>query len=138
MKAKNISWNKLVRDMNSLSDLIPKNKFKAILCITKGGLIPAYYLGKNLGISVIETMGLKSYHGTKRGNIELKKLPVIKDSSTLLIVDDLVDSGATLQYVKKYFKKAKTAVIYKKPTSTFEPTYWLSEQKGWVNFPYEI
>ena len=94
----------------------------AIVCITRGGLVPAAIISRELGIRVIETVCVASYHdytpraklgaeGDRRGRREGGG----EGGTGILIVDDLVDTGKTAAIVREMLPKAHFATVYAKP-----------------------
>lgn len=137
------NWEALEQDTKNLAHKIWIWKFKFILAITKGGLIPAYYLADHLKIKVIKTLCLSSY---KNQNVRWPMvhhtidwfLEEIKHQKDWLIVDDLTDSGITMEYVKKKFPLVKTAVLLQKKTGWMRADYYAKEVDNiWIKFPYE-
>lgn len=134
-----ITWEEFEKDIKELAQEIHKKNYRLnkILCITKGGLIPAYYLAKELGIKYIETLCVSSYEDDKKSGIKVMPFSRKKDSRhNWLVVDDLVDTGETMEVAKKYYPNSKVAVLYKKIDSP-EPDFFVSEKEGWVVFPWE-
>ena len=71
-------------------------------------------------------------------NIQYTTNVGMKQTDKILVVDDLVDSGQTMSVVTKLFaNKVKTAVLFRKPTTKFEPDFFVAEVGEWVVFPYE-
>jgi len=138
-KNKKISWKKFEIDIKKLIKLIPERRFTKILAISKGGLIPAYYIAKYLNIKYIKTFCVSSYNNEN----EKKKLRILhlqeeKDiRKNWLIIDDLVDSGETLELAKRFYPFSKTAVLYSKKHSSIKADYCLKEMDGWIVFPWE-
>jgi xanthine phosphoribosyltransferase len=135
-----ITWDVFITDIQKLAELIKKKgiPFSKILCITKGGLIPAYYLSKLLNIKYIETVCVASYAGTEKGVPQV--VPFNKPVDTRkhwLIIDDLVDSGDTFKEVLKLYPHGKTCCVYRKPHSP-QVDFYGRELRGWVTFPWEI
>lgn len=139
----NYSWEALKQDAKNLSQQIGQWRFKFILAITKGGLIPAYFIADNLNIKVIKTICLSSYknkwiqwpivHHAIDGFME-----DIKHPNDWLIVDDLSDTGFTLEYIKRKYPKVKTAVLLQKKTWGIKADYFAQEVDNiWIKFPHE-
>jgi len=136
-----IDWKTFRRDVSRLADKIkPHNNFTKIVCITKGGLIPAYYLAHLLGIKYIETLCISSYSGKIR-----RKCKVIPETKKVdirhhwLIVDDLLDSGGTLKLAKKYYPNSKIATVYRKPKSPKNVVDFCEKEiDAWIVFPWEL
>src|SRR5690606_41731868 len=101
-KAFPVSWDQFHRDARALAwRLAGQNgQWKAIVCITRGGLVPAAIISRELGIRVIETVSVASYHDyTEQGELRVLKeiTPALLDGDgeKALIVDDLTDTGKT-------------------------------------------
>lgn len=126
-----------MKDLQKLAAKIPLKKYNRIIVIGLGGMYPAYFLAKYLGISNLSLVVFNSYIDGKSGELKLKtkKLPT-SYSSKILIVDDLVDSGKTLKEVKRWFPLAKTATLYKKDNSP-APDFFIQSFKNWIQFPWE-
>ena len=104
-----VSWDQFHRDSRALAWRLSGGgrAFEAIVCITRGGLVPAAIVARELGIRLIETVCVSSYDHTTQGNlIVLKEVaPAIVargggDGGSVLIVDDLVDTGQTAKVVR--------------------------------------
>ena len=135
-----ISYKQVVLDIEKIAKEISKtNSINKIVAITRGGLVPAYYFAKFLGIKYIETLSITSYDKEgKRGDITV--IPRSKDIDNRkhwLIVDDIIDSGRTMNLAKKFYPHAKTATIYKREYS-LSPDYYSEIKTGWVVFPWEV
>jgi xanthine phosphoribosyltransferase len=140
-----ISWERFDDDCRILADLIKKStsNFKSIVAIGRGGLIVAARLAYLLNICRIETICISSYDShNKKSKIKTlsRNLADLKLGNCLL-VDDLVDTGSTLEYLVKINKsKIDTAVLYVKDLDkkTFDPTYHVKKVSNkWVEFPWE-
>src|SRR5205085_416544 len=139
-----VSWDQFQRDCKALAwRLLEKNDdWKGIVAITRGGLIPAGIIARELEIKVIETVGAESYKGKARGEIKLIKgfnKELVGDGEGWLIVDDLVDTGSTAKVIRQMIPKAHLATVYAKPAG--EPladTYVTSvSQDTWIHFPWD-
>jgi len=142
-----ISWNELVNLTERFIEKIPKNNFDYLLCISSGGLV----FGKLVSDYLTLPLGVIAASAYKKGERELRDNEVIiKDIATIkplegrvLLLDDLVDTGLTMNRVTNHInnnKKVnllKTGVLYKKPQTRFQPDYWVEETLKWVVFPYE-
>lgn len=140
-----VSWDQFHRDSKALAwRLIEKDTpWQGIIAITRGGLIPAGIIARELGIKVIETVGVSSYDDqTQRELHVLKKIApdLVGDGTGWLVIDDLVDSGNTAKLLREMLPKAHIATVYAKPAG--EPlvdTYvtWVS-QDTWIYFPWDV
>src|SRR5690554_5869795 len=99
-KAFPVSWDQFHRDARALAWRLAgvNGKWKAIVCITRGGLVPAAVISRELGIRLIETVCVASYHDyASQGQLQVLKeispLLLENDGRDVLIVDDLTDTG---------------------------------------------
>ncbi len=130
-----------------LKDKIILDGFKPdyIIGISRGGLIPAQYLAYGLNIKNIKTISLQ----LRDGKVETEKIgqliiDIFSDGSSknVLIVDDLVDSGDTLELIKKEFKTnlldIRTAVLYQNQEAGLSAKYFGEiKPDGWLDFPWD-
>ena len=139
-----VSWDQFHRDSKALAwRLVEKrDNWKGIIAITRGGLIPAGIIARELEIKMIETIGISSYDDKKQQDLKIIKnidAKLVGDGEGWLAIDDLVDSGATAKALRKLLPKAHLATVYAKPAG--EPlvdTYvtWVS-QDTWILFPWD-
>ena len=118
-----MSWDQFHRDARALAwRLAGAGPFEAIVCVTRGGLVPAAIVARELGIRLIETVCVASYNHVTQG--ELKVLKDVARSIVgigggrgkgVLIVDDLVDTGRTAKVVRDILPEAHFATVYAKP-----------------------
>ena len=147
-KAFNVSWDQLHRDAKALAWRLdgqgPDNgAWKAVLAITRGGMTPACIVARELDIRVVDTISVKSYAHQAQGEITVLKAPdpaVMGDGAGVLIVDDLVDSGKTLEAVRLLYPKAHFATVYAKPKGKPMVDSYITEvsQDTWIFFPWDM
>jgi xanthine phosphoribosyltransferase len=145
-KAFPVSWDQFHRDARALAwRLAGSGPWKAIVCITRGGLVPAAIISRELGIRVIETVGVASYHDyTAQGEMKVLKevTPVLleNDGEGVLIVDDLTDTGKTAAIVRAMMPKAHFATVYAKPKGRPLVDTFVTEvsQDTWIYFPWDM
>lgn len=128
---------------SDLKELVQKidQKFDAIIPIARGGLSIAQMLGEYYNIREVYAINTIGYDDTvKRDEVEVFNVPNLQGAKTVLIVDDIVDSGDTLVEVLKVLQNTYpeirfySAVIFYKPTACIEPTWWVKQPKGWIEF----
>ena len=109
-KAFPVSWDQFHRDCRALTwRLNEVGPFHAVIAITRGGLVPAAIVARELGVRVIDTVCIASYDHTKQGDLRVLK-GISADTAKLgggtgkglLIVDDLVDTGKTGRLVREH------------------------------------
>ena len=120
-KAFPVSWDQFHRDARALAWRIAgaEQEWRAIVCITRGGLVPAAIVARELNIRLIETVCVASYHDYQnQGDMEvLKKISsdlTASDGEDILIVDDLTDTGKTAELVRSMLPKAHFATVLRK------------------------
>ena len=145
-KAFPVSWDQFHRDARALAwRLSGSGPFNAIVCITRGGLVPAAIISRELGIRMIETVCIASYHDYKtQGGLKVLKtiapdVSNLNDGAKILIVDDLVDTGATAKLVREMLPKAHFATVYAKPLGRPMVDTFVTEvsQDTWILFPWD-
>ncbi len=122
----------------------------SIVCVTRGGLVPAAIVARELNVRLIETVCVESYAGSGVGRQgELRVLKGIADSDHqrhacatgqgVLIVDDLVDTGKTARVVREMIPKAHFATVYAKPMGRPLVDTFVTEvsQDTWIFFPWD-
>src|SRR5690606_23778742 len=119
--------------------------WKAIVCITRGGLVPAAVIARELGIRLIETVCVASYHDyNSQGELQvLKEIhPALleNEGKDVLIVDDLTDTGKTAAIVRAMVPKAHFATMYAKPKGRPLVDTFVTEvsQDTWIYFPWDM
>jgi xanthine phosphoribosyltransferase len=142
-----VTWEELHRNAKALAwRLIEKGPWNGIVAITRGGLVPAAIVARELGVRVIDTVCIASYDHTKQGDLKVLK-GVSADTAKLgggtgkglLIVDDLVDTGKTGRLVREMLPDAHFATVYAKPMGRPLVDTYITEvsQDTWIFFPWD-
>ena len=141
-----VSWEELHRNSRALSwRLLELGPWKGIIAITRGGLVPAAILARELDIRLIDTVCISSYEATasegakQQGELQLLKAAA-GDGEGMLLVDDLVDTGKTAKYVRELLPKAHFATVYAKPSGKPLVDTFITEvsQDTWIRFPWDM
>lgn len=139
-----VGWEQLHRDAKALAwRLIDKGPFRGIVAVTRGGLIPAAIIARELECRLVESVSILTYSGDAaelRGEPEVTKPPAAAgDGSGFLIIDDLVDTGTTARVVRALLPKAHFACIYAKPAARDAVDTFITEvsQDTWILFPWD-
>lgn len=135
-----VTWDQLHRDSKALAwRLLDLGKFEGLVAITRGGLVPAAIVARELDIHLVDTVCVSSYNEkNEQGGIELLK-PVNMDGEGWLLIDDLVDTGKTAKTVRDMLPKAHFATVYAKPLGRPLVDTFVTEvsQDTWILFPWD-
>ena len=116
-----------------------------MIAITRGGLVPAAIVARELGVRIIDTVCIASYDHTKQGDLKVLK-GISADTAALgggtgkglLIVDAIVDTGKTGRLVRDLMPEAHFATVYAKPKGRPLVDTFITEvsQDTWIFFPW--
>lgn len=127
-------------DLKTLTKKIDES-FDVLLPISRGGLSMGQMLGEFYNIREVYAINTIGYEDTEKlDEVKVFNVPSLKVGQRVLILDDIVDSGDTLVEVLKVLKAKypetifESASIFYKPTAIIEPTWWVKEAKGWIEF----
>ncbi|WEX79041.1 xanthine phosphoribosyltransferase [Sinorhizobium numidicum] len=146
-KAFPVSWDQFHRDARALAWRLADNgqEWRAMVCITRGGLVPAAIISRELNIRMIETVCVASYHDyDTQGQMKVLKgiAPEIAENGGegVLIVDDLTDTGKTAAEVRAMLPRAHFAAVYAKPKGRPLVDTFVTEvsQDTWIYFPWDM
>ncbi|SDN32003.1 xanthine phosphoribosyltransferase [Lutimaribacter pacificus] len=148
-KGFHVSWDQIHRDSRALAWRLDgqgpdDGQWRGLVAITRGGMAPAMIVARELGIRTVDTISVKSYHNQDQGEAEVLKAPnpdmMGADGTGILIVDDLVDSGKTLELVRRMYPKAHFATVYAKPKGRAQVDTFITEvsQDTWIFFPWDM
>jgi xanthine phosphoribosyltransferase len=144
-----VSWEELHRNAKALAwRLLDLGPWKGLIAVTRGGLVPAAIVARELDIRVIETISVVVYR--ENGGVpcdQKEEASIVKnvaahvgDGEGWLIVDDLVDTGRTADLLRKLMPKAHFATIFAKPLGRPLVDTFVTEvsQDTWIYFPWDI
>lgn len=143
-----VSWDQFHRDARALAwRLNGSGPFRAVVCVTRGGLVPAAIVARELNVRLIETVCVASYHDYQnQGSLQVLKGVADNVANVgggagqgVLIVDDLVDTGNTAKVVRELLPKAHFATVYAKPQGRPLVDTFVTEvsQDTWIYFPWD-
>jgi len=147
-KGFHVSWDQIHRDARALAWRLdgrgPDNgAWRAVVAITRGGMAPAMIVARELDIRTVDTISVQSYHHQDQGQAKILKAPndeMMGDGTGVLIIDDLVDSGKTLELVRALYPKAHFATVYAKPKGEPMVDTFITgvSQDTWIFFPWDM
>ena len=116
-----------------------------IVGVSRGGWPPARIMSDLLENSNVANMKVEFYKDigvrSKRPRITQPETAEVK-GKTVLVVDDVSDTGQSLRVVaghlrKRGTKSLKVCTIYVKPKSIFQPDFFAKTTSKWIIFPWE-
>lgn len=148
-KGFHISWDQIHRDSRALAWRLDGHgpddgAWRAVVAITRGGLAPAMIISRELDIRVVDTISVKSYDNQTQAEAVVLKSPqeglMGTEGEGILIIDDLVDTGKTLELVRRLYPKAHFATVYAKPKGRNMVDSFITEvsQDTWIFFPWDM
>jgi uncharacterized protein len=148
-----VSWDDYNHAVLGLARMIHESgwKFDQVLCLARGGLRPGDMFSRifDVPLAILSTSSYREDAGTVRGSLDIAKhITITKGalSGRILLLDDLVDSGVTLEKVQAHLKEnfpavteVRSAVIWCKACSSVRPDYYLQylPTNPWIHQPFE-
>lgn len=148
-----VSWDDYNRSVLELARMIYESgwEFDQVLCLARGGLRPGDVFSRvfDVPLAILSTSSYREESGTVQGKLDIAKhITMTKGalSGKVLLLDDLVDSGVTLENVQRHLKEnfpavteVRSAVIWCKACSSVRPDYFLQylPNNPWIHQPFE-
>ena len=138
-----VTWAEVHRDTRILvRRLMGKGPWQGIVALTRGGLVPAAIVAREMSIHVVDTLCITSYDEQVQGKLNILKMPdaALKDGGAgWLLIDDLVDTGTTMRAAREILPNAHFATVYAKPKGVdLVDTYVHDiDQDLWIFFPWD-
>ena len=137
-----VSWEELHRNSKALAWRLSEMKpYKGIIAVTRGGLVPAAIVARELDIRLIDTVCVLSYNHKNKGDVNIiKGAADATKGEDWLIVDDLVDTGETIKAIRLSLPNAHYATVYAKPSGREQVDTFITEvsQDTWIYFPWDM
>lgn len=147
-KGFHVSWDQIHRDSRALAWRLDGHgpndgAWRAVVAITRGGMAPAMIVARELDIRAVDTISVKSYDNQTQSEASILKSPdmtLMGDGTGILVIDDLVDSGKTLELVRDLLPKAHFATVYAKPKGEPMVDTFITgvSQDTWIFFPWDM
>lgn len=148
-----VSWDEYHRLVERLALKVYESgwKFDQVLCLARGGVRPGDVFSRifDVPLAILSTSSYREEAGTVRGDLDIAKYMTMTKgplAGKILLVDDLADSGVTLDKVTRHLSEnfsgvseVKSAVIWLKGCSSIRPDYYLDElpHNPWIHQPFE-
>ena len=149
-----VTWDEYNRLVERLALIVHTSgfPFNQIICVARGGLRVGDVLSRiyDMPLAILSTHSYSAEGGTIRGELVIAEhMTMTKPrlGDRVLLVDDMVDSGHTLEAVHKELPKRfphltalKTAVLWWKACSVFEPDFYVEhlQDNPWIHQPFEV
>ena len=140
-----VSWDQFHRDARAMTlRLTGLGPFRAVVAVTRGGLVPAAIVARELEVRVVETVCVATYDYGQQGESAVLKNAnediLANGGEGVLIVDDLVDTGATAKVVRALLPNAHFATVYAKPKGAELVDTFVTEvsQDTWIYLPWDM
>ena len=138
-----VTWAEVHRDTKLLArKLIKTGAWKGIIAITRGGLIPAAIIAREMDIRNIDTICIATYDEKNIGDVNMIKIPekaCQEKGEGWLMIDDLVDTGTTIKAARELLPNCHIATVYAKEMGRPSVDTFVHEvpQNYWVFFPWD-
>lgn len=135
-----VSWEAFHIATKELAKGLLNRDFDSIVAVSRGGLVPAAILARELDIRVVDSICVSSYDHDQQRELKVLKDAALADSPRLLIVDDLVDTGETAKALREHFPTACFVTVYAKPQGKPLVDHYVTdiEQDTWIQLPWDM
>lgn len=134
-----LSWLDVLNATRDLINKLPPRRYHYLVAITRGGLIPAGLLAQALNIPLVDTIAVQSR--APDGSPTPPRILLGPRLGTLgpdaLVIDDIVDSGATFRLLQSYHPNATYAALYGRGSRSRALIGCTIYGKEWLHFPWE-
>ncbi|WP_124039862.1 phosphoribosyltransferase [Neoactinobaculum massilliense] len=142
-----LTWDQFGQAARELASNVWESGYRPdmIVSVARGGLLPAGAIGYALDIKSLLVLNVEFYTGIGTTLLDPRLVDPVPDNSgmegrNVLIVDDVADSGRTLEFVRgicaHYAKDIRVAVLYEKSRSVIKPDYVWHHTDKWIAFPW--
>ncbi len=135
------SYEEFRKDLKHLCQKIEGWEFDAILAIARGGMTMAHMMGEYFNKREVLSLNSVGYEdNVKLKEVKIFNIPELFSFKRVLIVDDIIDSGESMDKVLKVLKKKydkvsfKTAVIFQKENALIKADFWVRRPQAWIDF----
>lgn len=138
-------YDEFAKDTQKLVDKCRGYEPDVLLAIARGGMTLSHLMAQALDMRNLYALNSIHYEGTlKLDTFNVFNIPDMSKAKRVLIIDDIVDSGETMEEIFKILRKKfpetefKLATIFYKKTAVLQPDFAVKEAKGWIDFFWEI
>lgn len=138
------AYEEFKNDTNSLIKRVKDFNPQTVVGIARGGLTMAHCIAEGLDVREVQTLRTELYDKScKRDELSIFETCAFNDVQRVLVVDDISDSGETLMAIMKHLGEKysevefKSATLFYKKSSCYEPHFWINEADDWIDFFWE-
>ncbi|MGC6389719.1 xanthine phosphoribosyltransferase [Ewingella sp. S1.OA.A_B6] len=135
-----VTWDMLQIHARTMAKrLLPAEQWTGIIAVSRGGLVPAALLARELCIRHVDTVCISSYdHDNQRDMHVLKRAE--GDGEGFIVIDDLVDTGGTAKAIREMYPKAHFITIFAKPAGAPLVDDYVIDipQDTWIQQPWDM
>jgi len=140
-----LDWNTVIAYCERLAAMVKDYEPDLIVGLSRGGLVPARILCDILGVRTLGVLGIAFHKGvgkTAEKPCITQELTMDIRGKKILVVDDIADTGKSLEVAKDYLMRKgaagiRIATLHYKPTSAFKPDYYVMTATAWIVYPWE-
>lgn len=139
------SYDLFREDTQKLTDKCRGYEPDVLLAVARGGLTLAHLMAQALDMRNLYTLNSVHYEGElKLDTFNVFNIPDVSHAKRVLIIDDIVDSGETMEEILRILKEKfpnvefKLATLFYKKTAVLQPDYTVKEATQWIDFFWEV
>jgi xanthine phosphoribosyltransferase len=139
------SYDEFAKDTQTLVDKCRDYEPDILLAVARGGLTLAHLMAQALDMRNLYSLNSIHYEGElKLDTFNIFNIPDVSHAKRVLLVDDIVDSGETMEEILKVLAEKfpdvefKLATIFYKKTAVLQPDFTVREADKWIDFFWEV
>ena len=138
-------YPQMLEDLGILLKKMDGYRPEAMIAIARGGLTVSHFLAHAWKLNSLYTLNSVHYAGTEKlEDVQIFNVPDIQGAKEVLVVDEIVDSGESLEAIMALLKSHypdtifKTLALFQKKTACFQADFWAREADSWIDFFWEV
>jgi xanthine phosphoribosyltransferase len=138
------SYNDFIKDCKILLPQLKAYNPDALVAIARGGLTLGHFLASGLNTNNLFAINSIHYDDTKKlNNFKISNIPDLDNFKKVVLVDDIVDSGETMQEILNILRlnypncEFKVVSLFYKKSAILKPDFSVNEAKDWIEFFWE-
>jgi len=139
------SYEEFKKDTQKLVNSCREYEPDILLAVARGGLTLSHLMAQAMDMRNLYALNSIHYEGElKLDTFNIFNIPDVSHARRVLVVDDIVDSGETMEEILRVLKEKfpnvefKLATIFYKKSAVLQPDYTVREAKEWIDFFWEV